>query len=254
MKRKSSNPYLHVAYWMVVILTLTLVFGLSWGNNLAAFYFVSMLLPIVLGTSYFFNYILVPGYFMTKRYFWFALYSVYTIIISFYLETLVLMFSFIYLGNFNFHNLGPNASDTVLLAVILYLLVFLGSFLLLIRQIKEKQQIIARLSEENDKMKKSFLEVTSKRKLVKIPYENILYIESLADYVRINTMNESIESKEKISHLASRLPEIFMRIHRSFIINREKIKSISYDEVVVSDVSLTIGRSYRKEVREALKG
>ncbi len=65
MKRKSSNPYLHVAYWMVVILTLTLVFGLSWGNNLAAFYFVSMLLPIVLGTSYFFNYILVPGYFMT---------------------------------------------------------------------------------------------------------------------------------------------------------------------------------------------
>ncbi len=164
------------------------------------------------------------------------------------------MFSFIYLGNFNFHNLGPNASDTVLLAVILYLLVFLGSFLLLIRQIKEKQQIIARLSEENDKMKKSFLEVTSKRKLVKIPYENILYIESLADYVRINTMNESIESKEKISHLASRLPEIFMRIHRSFIINREKIKSISYDEVVVSDVSLTIGRSYRKEVREALKG
>ncbi len=254
INRKSTNPYYHLFYWIVVILTLTLVFGLSWGNKLAAFYFVSMLLPIVLGTSYLFNYILVPRYFMTGRYFWFALYSIYTIIISFYLETLVLMFSFIYLGNFNFHNLGPNASDTILLAVILYLLVFLGSFLLLIHQIKEKQQLIETLREENDKMKKSFLEVISQRKLFKIPYEDIIYIESLADYVRINTVTDSIESKEKISHLASRLPEIFIRIHRSFIINKEKIKSISYDEVMVNDVSLTIGRSYRKEVREALNG
>jgi len=65
-------------------------------------------------------------------------------------------------------------------------------------------------------------------------------------------MNEKFISKEKISNLSSRLPDVFIRIHRSFIINKEKIKRISYDEVVVEDVNLNIGRSYRKVIRDSL--
>jgi DNA-binding LytR/AlgR family response regulator len=59
-------------------------------------------------------------------------------------------------------------------------------------------------------------------------------------------------SKEKISNIASRLPDIFLRIHRSFIVNTDKIKEASYDEVRVDDVRLNIGRSYRNEVKEIL--
>lgn len=253
MNKKSSNPYFHIAYWIIAILVLTLVFGLSWGNNMAAFYFICMLLPIVLGTSYFFNYVLVTRYFIKKKYARFVLYTIYTVVVSLYLETIVLMFSFIYLGHFTFYNLGPNASNTVLLGVILYLLVFIGSFLLMVRQIKENQQTIQQLRAENDKMKKSFLEIISNRKMAKIPYNDIIYIESLSDYIRINTITDQIVSKEKISNLETRLPDIFLRIHRSFIINKEKIMNVSYDEVMVDDVLLTIGRSYRKAVRESLK-
>ena len=253
MDKKSANPYYHIAYWIFVILVLTLVFGLSWGNNVAAFFFISMLLPIVLGTSYFFNYVLVPKYYIKKRFVRFVLYTIYTAIISLYFEMIVLMFSFIYLGNFSFSNLGPNTSDTILLAVILYLLVFIGSFLLMVRQIKENQQVIRQLLAENDKMKKSFLEIISNRKIAKIPYSDIVYIESLSDYIRVNTVRDQIVSKEKISNLVSRLPDIFLRIHRSFIINKERIKTISYNEIMVDDVLLTIGRSYRKAVKESLK-
>lgn len=253
MNKKSSNPFYHVAYWVFVILILTLVFGLSWGNKTAAFFFIIMLLPIVLGTSYFFNYVLVPKFFLKRKIFNFLLYSFYTIVISLYLEMIVLMFSFIYLGNFSFNNLGPNSSDTILLAVILYLLVFIGSFLLMINQIQENKSTINQLLNENKKMRKSFLEITSNRKLVKIPYDEIIFIESLSDYIKVNTINEEFISKEKISKLNSRLPDIFIRIHRSFIINKEKIKTVSYNEVIVSDITLTIGRSYRKLVKEALK-
>jgi len=49
-------------------------------------------------------------------------------------------------------------------------------------------------------------------------------------------------SKEKISNLDAPLPDIFLIILRSFINNTEKIKSISYDEVVVEDLTLAIGR------------
>lgn len=252
MNIKSSNPYFHILYWILVIVSLTLIFGRSWGNNTAAFYFVSMLIPIVLGTSYFFNYVIVPRYYLKKKYLKFGLYTFYTLVVSLYLESIVIMFSFIYLGNFNFQALGPYASDILLFAVVLYLLVFLGSFLLMARQIRENKQVIYQLLDEKEKMKKSFLEVMSDRKIAKIPYEDIIYIESRSDYIQINTINGQIVSKEKISKLYSRLPDMFLRIHRSFIINKDRIRSFSSGEVVVEDVHLNIGRSYRKQVKESL--
>lgn len=252
MNKKLKNPYYHIAYWIFVILVLTLVFGLSWGNNTAAFFFVSMLLPIVLGTSYFFNYVLVPKFYFTKRYAKFAYYTFCMAIISVYLEMLVLVISYVYLVNLSFENLSPNATQIVLLAVILYLLVFIGSFLLMMHQIIENRQVIQQLLDEKEKMKKSFLEIRSNRKITKIAYDDIVYIESLSDYIKVITVKEQIISKEKISNLASRLPDIFLRIHRSFIINTDRIKNISRDEVMVDDVALTIGRSYKKAVKESL--
>ncbi|HKL09715.1 MAG TPA: LytTR family DNA-binding domain-containing protein [Bacteroidales bacterium] len=252
MNKKSKNPYLHIAYWIFVILVLSRAFGFSWGNNTAAFFFVCMLLPIVLGTSYFFNYVLVPQYYLKKRYTKFAFYTFCTAVVSLYFEMLVLVISYVYLVNLDFHKLSPNATQIGFLAVTLYLLVFIGSFLLMMRQIVENRQVIQQLMEEKEKMKKSFLEILSNRKIAKIPYDEIVYIESLSDYIQVNTLSDQIMSKEKISHLASRLPDIFLRIHRSFIINTEKIKNISCDEVMVNDVLLTIGRSYRKAVKESL--
>lgn len=250
MHKKSRNPYYHIAYWIFVILVLTLVFGFSWGNNTAAFFFVCMLLPIVLGTSYFFNYMLVPKYYLKKRYAKFAFYTFCMAVISLYLEMIVLVISYVYLVNLDFDKLSPNATQVVLLAVILYLLVFIGSFLLMMRQIVENRQVIQSLLDEKAKMKKSFLEIMSNRKITKIPYDDIVYIESLSDYIKVITIKDQIMSKEKISRLASRLPEIFLRIHRSFIINTERIKSLSYNEVIVDDIPLTIGRSYRNSVKQ----
>ncbi len=252
MNKKFKKPYYHIAYWIFVILVLTLVFGFSWGNNTAAFFFVCMLLPIVLGTSYFFNYLLVPKFYLTKKYAKFAFYTFCMAVISVYLEMIVLVISYVYLVNLSFQNLSPNATQIVLLAVILYLLVFIGSFLLMMRQILENKQIIQQLLEEKEKIKKSFLEIMSNRKIARIPYEDIVYIESLSDYIKVVTIKDQIMSKEKISNLASRLPEVFLRIHRSFIINTDRIKSISSDEVTVDNINLTIGRSYRKAVKESL--
>jgi len=250
MNKKSKNPYYHIAYWIFVILVLTLVFGSSWGNKSAAFFFVCMLLPIVLGTSYFFNYVLVPKFYLTKRYTKFAFYTFCMAVISIYLEMIVLVISYVYLVNLSFQSLSPNATQIVLLAVILYLLVFIGSFLLMMRQIIENRQVIQLLLEEKEKMKKPFLELMSNRKITKIPYEEIVYIESLSDYIKVNTIKGEIISKEKISNLASRLPDIFLRIHRSFIINTNRIKNISSDEVTVDNIQLTIGRSFRKQAKE----
>ena len=253
MTIKSINPYYHIAYWCGIIVTLTLVFGASWGSNQGAFYFVSLLLPIVIGTSYFFNFFLVPRFLLKKRYVQFALYTFYTVIVSLYLEILVVFFSYVYLLNFDIRGFGPNASDTLLLAIIIYLLVSLGVVLLLIQQIKENKEKIQRLIKEKEKADSASIEVISNRKSVRLSCETILYIESLDTYICIHSESGDIESKEKISSIENRLPEAFVRIHRSFIVNKEKVSSFSNSKIQIGELSLNIGRSYQKQVKNALK-
>lgn len=253
MVKKSENINYHIGYWIFVVLVLTLVFGLSWKNHTAAFYFVCMLLPVVLGTSYFFNYVLVPRFYLTKRYKRFTFYTFCAAVVSVYLEIIVLLFSFVYLVNLEYDSISPNASGITLLVVVLYFLVFAGSFLLMMHQITENKQEIQKLLDEKEKMKRSFLEIMSNRKMAKIPYDEIIYIESLSDCINVHTTNQGeITSKEKISAIAERLPEEFLRIHRSFIVNSNKITRFNSNEVELNRVTLNIGRSYKPQVKSVL--
>lgn len=253
-RKQIGSPVFHIAFWAIVAGILTFVFGRSWGSNLQAFYFVSLLLPVVMATSYFFNYFLVPRYLLKRNYFWFGLYFFYTIVISLYLEMWVFTFSFIYLANFELGQMAPNARNTFLLAMVLYLVVFCGSFLLMVQQLIKNNRELEVMKEESKKLEKPFIELTSNRKQVRIPYDEILYIESLADYIKVHsTENREITSKERISVLAETLPEYFVRIHRSFIVNRQKVTGFNNNEIEMGETVLTIGRSYKKQALEKLK-
>lgn len=252
MAKKVNKPYFHIAYWIFVLLVLTKTFGFSWGNKTAAFFFVSLMLPIVMGASYFFNYFLVPRLLLTKRYVKFVFFTFCTAVVSLYLEIMVLLYSYIFLVNMNYQDLNPSAVQVSSLAAVLYLLVFIGSFFLMINQLTENRQLIKNLKDEKEKMKIPVLEIMSNRKMIKIPYSDINFIESLSDHINIITTQGDIVSKERISLLSERLPDVFLRIHRSFIINTDKIKERSSEDVLIGDIRLNIGRSYRKEVKDHL--
>jgi two-component system, LytTR family, response regulator LytT len=255
MKSKISNPFYHILFWLLVSSVLILAYGRSWENNLQAFYFIAMLLPVVMGTSYIFNYYLVPYFLLKKKYFWFGLYFFYTLVISLYLQMLVVLFSYIYLANFNLEEMGPNSIDDIIsLAFVMYLVVFMGSFFVMVEQLLKRNREIETLVKENGKKEIQYLELVSNRKNVRISFSEILYIESLADYVIVHTeKKEDINSKEKISVLENRLPIQFLRIHRSFIVNTDKISRFNYNEVEIGDVVLNIGRSYKKDILPKLK-
>lgn len=253
-KSKISNPLFHIAFWVCITFFIAVVFGKSWGSGLQAFYFISLLLPVVMGTSYFFNYFLVPQYLLKRKYFWFTLYFYYMLVISLYLEMLIFIFSFMYMANFELDKMAVKSSDILLMAMVLYLVVFFGSFLLMVQQLFESHRELEVLKTEKKKMEKPFLEIISNRKTVRVLYENIIYIESLADYVKVHsTDQEEIRSKEKISVLEEKLPEFFVRIHRSFIVNREKITRFNNNEIELNEQVLTIGRSYKKQALLKLK-
>ncbi|GAB5520385.1 MAG: LytTR family DNA-binding domain-containing protein [Rhodothermales bacterium] len=91
------------------------------------------------------------------------------------------------------------------------------------------------------------------RRTVSIPLDDILYIESISDYVKVHTQEEHIVSKQRLSDLAERLSSHqFVRIHRSFVISMRHVWAYSAEDVQVGDVVLPISRSYRQRVVEQL--
>ncbi len=250
INKKFKKIHYHIAYCIFVLFVLLFVFRSAWVNLKLLFFYIGLFLPIVLATSYFFNYVIVPNYYLTRRYARFIFYTFCTAVISWYLEILVLVFAYVTLAKFSY--ITPNSVQVARVPIVLYMLVFVGSFLFMMKQIIEKGQVINKLEIEKEKTKKSFLEIMSNRKMIKIPYDEIIYIESLSDYIKVTTINNEIKSKEKISKLSEKLPDIFLRIHRSFIINTDRIKERSLEQVLVDGYQLNIGRSYRKDVKEVL--
>ena len=242
--------FFQIIFWILVIVLLTLAFGFTAHNYLYSFYFVSFLLPVIVGTSSFYNLVLIPWYLLKKKYFKFTLYSIYTLIISMYLEMIVIFLAFILLANYRYQNMNPVTTNIFVLVLTLYAIVFLNAFILLVKKYFTGQENIKKLRSEKDKLTKGYLLVRSNRKTVRILFEDIEYIESLGDYVKIiSSSGKNIITREKISQLQKRLPSGFLRIHRSYLVNRNKITSFTRETVSVHETILPVSRTYKHEVR-----
>ncbi len=84
------------------------------------------------------------------------------------------------------------------------------------------------------------------REQVKILLRNILYIEGLADYIKVHTADRSYIASEKLGFMEEKLPlNQFARIHKSFIIALDKITSFNADQVMLHDKALPLGRLFK---------
>ncbi len=91
------------------------------------------------------------------------------------------------------------------------------------------------------------------KKMIKTKMADVLYIESIKDYVKVKTPEREIVTQQKISYLEESLPrEQFLRIHRSFIVNLEKIDAYSATDVEIGKHSIPIGRNYKNDVMKIL--
>lgn len=101
-----------------------------------------------------------------------------------------------------------------------------------------------------DVAQENFILIKSGIKNHKINTQDILYIESVKDYIKIVlTDSKSISSKYKISDMELELSQNnFLRIHRSFIINTSKITVFTNNDIEVNGVEVPIGASYKDNV------
>jgi len=87
----------------------------------------------------------------------------------------------------------------------------------------------------------------------KIFLSDIIYLESFKEHLIIHTTNRTIEIIHKISDIENKLPsENFIRIHKSFIVSINKIKSFNSQSIKIEDKELPIGRTYKNAVMNSL--
>jgi DNA-binding LytR/AlgR family response regulator len=97
--------------------------------------------------------------------------------------------------------------------------------------------------------------VNAHGKKVKLYFKDILYIESLKEYVRIYTTEKILTAKFQLGQIDELLPKAeFLRIHRSFIVSKSKIEAYNRAEVEINGKPLPIGRSYKELVISFLDG
>jgi len=99
--------------------------------------------------------------------------------------------------------------------------------------------------------KQNFIFVKDGTKQIKVRLSDILYIESLKDYVRIYTKTQKIVSLLTMKTLESQLPETeFIRIHNSFIVSFEAIDAIDKEKVQIGEIFLPVSDTYKKSFKE----
>lgn len=82
----------------------------------------------------------------------------------------------------------------------------------------------------------------------RIAYDDILYLEGLSDYVRIQTRRGAILTLENMKDLVNVLPEqLFMRVHRSYIVALDKINYIENNRIVIDEKHIPISASYQEQ-------
>lgn len=102
---------------------------------------------------------------------------------------------------------------------------------------------------------KGFIYFRSERKMIKVNYNDIVYIESMKDYIRVVRENDKpLLVKQSISSVEEFLPsDLFLRIHRSYIVSLLKITAFTNHDVEIGNYEIPIGRLYAQQAEKIVK-
>jgi len=100
---------------------------------------------------------------------------------------------------------------------------------------------------------KSFIFLKVDKKLIKIKFEDIYFIESLKDYIKVFTKSGDYLAHKSLSGITEELPaNQFLRLHRSFTVALDKIQALEGNSVLVTDKRIPIGRKYINHAKDVI--
>jgi len=139
--------------------------------------------------------------------------------------------------------------------VIDYLLkpVEFSRFLMAVNKMRQTPTTTSAIQVTSEAAERPYIFFNVGKKRVKIFLDEILYIESLKEYVRIFTKAKSILTKFQLGQIESLLARNnFIRVHRSFIVAKDKIDAFTASDLEINGKQIPVGRSYKELVQAIL--
>ena len=230
----NSKILTHVLFWVGYFL----LFGFIWareGNYLDAYTLEFVLLPLRIMAVYVMIYLVIPRFLENQQYLKFGLSYVLLLLISGVLQTLIVYF---YRG----------ADLSVLtLSALGRNIVLINSTVIVIASFKifKLWQLQQAANQSRQLDSASIIEMKADKRTYRLRTSDILYLESLGNYVTYHLKDKRLISYTSLNECASRLPANFMRVHKSYIVNRENITSYNAEDIEIGDKRLPIGRAFR---------
>lgn len=126
-------------------------------------------------------------------------------------------------------------------------------FLKSINKLSQKFITDNSIEQPHHSQEKSFIFLKVDKKLVKIKFEDIFYVESLKDYIKVFTATGDYLAHKSLSSITEELPDSqFLRLHRSFTVALDKIQAVEGNSVLVSEKRIPIGRKYINHAKEVI--
>ncbi len=221
--KKIGQILLHTVFWCGVLLFYTYFFGVDSSDFNYVLSFSLFLMPITIATTYVSIYKLIPGYLITKRYFLFVLYTIYTLVISSYLIVISVFFGLVYLSKFEYSNMAPVSRNIVFVAVSVYLVVILVSAFKLL-------QLNLKHTEETKRLEHKILKTQLKLKEQELNYLKM----QIHPHFLFNTLNtiygfaikKADETPEMILKLSNLLDYLLYQADKPFVSLQEEVNHI----------------------------
>lgn len=221
--KKIGQLLLHILFWCGVLLFYTYFFGFNSTNFNYILSFSLFLMPITITTTYVLIYKIIPEYLITKRYFRFGLYSIYTFIISAYLIVISVFYGLIYLSNFQYANMAPISRNLLFVGTAVYLVVIIVSAFKLLK-------LNLNHAEKTKKLETKILEAQLKLKEQELNYLKM----QIHPHFLFNTLNtmygfalkKADETPEMILKLSNLLDYLLYQIDKPFVLLTDEINYI----------------------------
>jgi two-component system, LytTR family, response regulator len=125
-------------------------------------------------------------------------------------------------------------------------------FLKAVNRVTPKPDISQLHQLQNVVTERSFAFFNVNKVMVKVMFDDILYVESMREYVYIHLPDNKVITKMGIGEIEKLLTRNFLRIHRSFLVNTHKITAYTAEDIFINKIAVPIGTNYKKMVESFL--
>jgi len=237
----------HILFWLIYYIT----FGFIWaegGDYWQSYYLEFILLPIRILAVYFTIFLLIPQYLQHRKIIHFATGYLGLILICAVLQRLFIFFFY--------EGIAVDQNQLWDLTGILRAIILINSTVLFVSAIKITQlwwlegdknnhlQTIIKSIHSTDR-KDEIIEIKAEKRINRIPADELLFVEGLGNYVIYHTQDKKLISYTSLKQALEELPEHFIRIHKSYLVNMNHVTSYDHEDIEVGGNLLPLGRAFR---------